>query len=201
MVANDGAFGKPRLVRGGDSGYADLGLALPLARVLREDDLTGPRGPDGKLTITVPRAWLANGRWIELSLPRTLTCVRCEGGGCDGCGRSGAVDTRGRKELAEIVELRLPNSDQGATIRLPKRGGMALEEETSLDRGILLLTILPGVEASLGVRAMDTDLPDMDATLAAPPAPVVPLAMRAPPWWLWLAWAALLVSVLYALAR
>lgn len=130
-------------------------MTQALGRVLQKDDLEGPRGPDARHRITVPRAWLAEGRWVELDLPRMLECARCGGGGCDGCERSGAVTTRGRKELPEIVELRLPESTQAVTVRLPKRGGLPPDSMPDLARGVLLLAIVPGDAASDGVRVVE----------------------------------------------
>lgn len=140
-------------------------MGQALGRVLRDEDWEGPRGPDGALRVCVPPAWLAESAWIELDLPRMLACAECSGGGCDRCGRSGAVATRGRKELPELVELRLPASERGATVRLPKRGGLPEEGDLSLPRGMLLLTIVPGELASEGVRRR----PDEELPISAPP--------------------------------
>jgi hypothetical protein len=120
--------------------------------VLREEDLSGPRGPDARYKVVVPADWLREESWIEIVLPRTLSCALCDGGGCDTCGRSGAVDTRKRKEIPEVLEVRLPPTETGATMRLPKRGGLPLEDEDTVTcRGILLLTVTPGDAASEGV--------------------------------------------------
>ncbi len=141
-------------------------MTQALGRVLQQDDLEGPRGPDGRLRITVPREWLVEARWIELDLPRMLECARCRGGGCDGCERSGAVVTRGRKELAEVVELKLPESAQAVTLRLPRRGGLPPDATPDLARGLLLLAVFPGDDASDGVRALERELP---LPIAPPP--------------------------------
>jgi hypothetical protein len=176
-------------------------LGRPLARVLHEDELLGPRGPDGKLTIEVPSAWLADERWIELDLPRTLVCARCDGGGCDGCGRSGAVDTRGRKELGEIVEVKLPASERGAVLRLPKRGGLPLSAEDALDRGLLLLTVVPGNDVSRFVRAREEEELAIPEEKLGEIATSTPKPLALPPWWLVGVAVALVLSLLYVLAR
>ena len=146
-----------------------------LGRVLRDEDLVGPRGPDATLRVSVPPSWLAESAWIELDLPRMLACAACSGGGCDLCGRSGAVATRGRKELPEIVELRLPTSERGATVRLPARGGLPESGDLTLPRGMLLLTITPGEAATEGVRRRPDEevlAAVSEAPLALPPRPL-----------------------------
>lgn len=153
-----------------------------LGRVLRDEDLEGPRGPDATLRISVPVDWLTIGAWIEVDLPRTLPCAACGGGGCDRCGRSGAVVTRGRKELPEVLDLRLPASERGATVRLPKRGGLPENGEEGLGRGILLLTVMPGETASEGVRRLEdrdvVDLvPEQEAALVPVLGPPTPLGL------------------------
>lgn len=127
----------------------------------------------------MPAEWLAEGASIELELPRTLSCAACGGGGCDACGRSGAVYTRGRKELPELVEVSLPSSTggaRGATVRLPKRGGLPSDETPELARGMLLLTVIPGEAASDGVRRRE--LPEAPLPVPYEPAP---LAQVPPP--------------------
>ena len=130
-------------------------MSQALGRVLQKDDLEGPRGPDGRHRITVPAAWLEAGFWIELDLPRMLECASCRGGGCDACDRSGAVTTRGRKELGEIVEVKLPETTEGVALRLPRRGGLPDDARPDLARGVLVLMIVPGDAASDGVRLVE----------------------------------------------
>ena len=72
------------------------------------------RGADVSLRITVPRLWLFEGRSIEIELPRNLVCAECSGGGCGRCQNSGAITLRGRDELAEVVQVCLP--EQGDTL-------------------------------------------------------------------------------------
>ena len=153
--------------------------------MLRDEDLEGPRGPDGTLRVVVPGPWLAESAWVEIDLPRMLACASCSGGGCDLCGRSGAVATRARKELPEIVELRLPASETGATVRLPKRGGLPEEGDLYRPRGMLLLTVVPGEPVSEGVRRR------VEEEIAPEAVPEAPLALPARP---------LPVSVLFAIA-
>jgi hypothetical protein len=110
----------------------------------------------------VPRQWLSAGEVIELELPRNLACAVCGGGGCDACGRSGAITLRRRDELAEVVEVTLParpradteESDfQGLTLRIPEQGGLP-EPGSDLPRGMLLLTLVPSEEPDARVKLL-----------------------------------------------
>jgi hypothetical protein len=102
---------------------------------------------------------------IELELPRNLACAACGGGGCDACGRSGAITLRERDELAEVVEVTLPArpradaedaedaEPQGLTLRIPEQGGLP-ERGSDLPRGMLLLTLVPGDEPDARVKLL-----------------------------------------------
>ena len=127
-----------------------------LGRVTGTLDL--PRGPDVVHRIRVPGAWLDEGAAIEIELPRNLACAKCKGGGCDACGRSGAITLRGRGEPTEIVQVTLPKRDdsaeltasgRGIVLRVPERGG--LSDSTELPRGILMLTVISSDTADSGV--------------------------------------------------
>jgi hypothetical protein len=122
-----------------------------LARVTSRA-VEGPRGPDVLHRVKVLRDWLTLGEVIELELPRNLACAACGGGGCDRCGRSGAITLRKRDEPAEVVEVTLPArpSDElpdsrGITLRIPEQGGLP-EHGSELPRGLLLLTVVPSAE-------------------------------------------------------
>lgn len=108
--------------------------------------------------IRVPAGWLDEGAAIELELPRNLACAKCKGGGCDACGRSGAISLRGRNEPTEIVQVTLPKRDdsaeltasgRGIVLRVPERGG--LSDSSELPRGILMLTVMSSDAADPGV--------------------------------------------------
>jgi len=108
----------------------------------------------------VPREWLALGEVIELELPRNLACAGCGGGGCDACGRSGAITLRQRDEPAEVVEVTLPTrsrdelpDSRGITLRIPEQGGLP-PPGSELPRGVLLLTVIPSAEADPNVRRL-----------------------------------------------
>lgn len=110
--------------------------------------------------VKVRREWLLAGEVVELELPRNLACAACGGGGCDACGRSGAISLRGRDEPVEIVEVTLPvrgadevPDSRGITLRIPEQGGLAAQG-SQLPRGLLLLTVVPSEQADASVRLM-----------------------------------------------
>lgn len=130
-----------------------------LARVTSRA-VEGPRGPDVLHRIKVRREWLTVGEVIELELPRNLACAACGGGGCDACGRSGAITLRKRDEPAEVVEVTLParKSDdlpdsRGVTLRIPEQGGLP-EPGSELPRGVLLLTVVPSPEPDPSIKLL-----------------------------------------------
>jgi hypothetical protein len=134
-------------------------LSEVLARV-KSRAVEGPRGPDVLHRIRVRRDWLGTGEVIELELPRNLACASCGGGGCDACGRSGAITLRRRGEPAEIVEVTLPSRppeevDEGRpiTLRVPELGGLP-ESGSDLPRGVLLLTVVPSSEADANIKLL-----------------------------------------------
>jgi hypothetical protein len=135
------------------------GLSEVLARVTSRA-VEGPRGPDVLHRIKVRREWLIVGEVIELELPRNLSCAGCGGGGCDTCGRSGAITLRKRDEPAEVVEVTLPSrpaddtpDSRGITLRIPEQGGLP-EQGSDLPRGVLLLTVVPSLEPDPTIKLL-----------------------------------------------
>ena len=130
-----------------------------LGKVTRELDVA--RGPDVQLRITVQSSWF--GQRIALRLPRNLNCAACSGGGCDRCGRAGALSMFERGTEPRSVELALPSlSDEAreVCIRVPHEG--ALDDHDAQGRGHLLLTVCPGSSSDEGVmlctvRSVDTE--------------------------------------------
>lgn len=152
-----------------------------LGKVTSELDI--PRGPDCVHRITVAEDWLFAGATVEFELPRNLTCAECQGGGCDACGRSGAVSTRGRKEPAELVTVTLPatsspdvedtiSGSQIVVVRLPEHGG--LPEDGDLPRGILMLQVKSGTEADASAQKVSLTIPPPAAEPPAAPAEDAP---------------------------
>jgi hypothetical protein len=139
-------------------GYKGV-LPEVLARVTSRA-VDGPRGPDVIHRVKVRREWLLKGEALELELPRNLACAACGGGGCDTCGRSGAITLRQRDELAEVVEITLPAlaagdapDTAGVTLRIPEQGGLP-EPGSDLPRGVLLLTVIPSSEPDPRIKVL-----------------------------------------------
>lgn len=109
-----------------------------LARVT--NDLDEPRGPDVLHQVEVPMEWLEQGASVSIVLPRLMTCARCEGGGCDVCGRKGAFEVA--TDGPVIVSLpRQPDAAPSAVrLRLPAYGALGAPE---LPPGHLILTVVP----------------------------------------------------------
>jgi hypothetical protein len=110
--------------------------------------------------VKVRREWLTAGEVVELELPRNLACAACAGGGCDACGRSGAITLRQRDEPAEVVEVTLPArsgehlpESRGVTLRIPELGGLP-EPGSELPRGVLLLTVVPSLEPDPNIKLL-----------------------------------------------
>ena len=133
-------------------------LSEVLARV-KSRAVEGPRGPDVLHRVKVLREWLNVGEVVEIELPRNLACATC-GGGCDACGRSGAITLRQRDEPAEVVEVTLPArradelpDSRGITLRIPELGGLP-EPGSELPRGVLMLTVVPSPEPDSSIKLL-----------------------------------------------
>jgi len=132
-----------------------------LGRVLDPRALDEGTGARGRVRLEVPAAWLDEGCRIEILVPRRVPCARCDGGGCDACGKSGvlrAPDAEAQRRL----EITLPDDcGDAVALRLVDPFGTGLIEQ-------LILEIRAGT-ASPGV----TRIPDPPAPLALP-APMIP---------------------------
>jgi hypothetical protein len=117
-----------------------------LGKLLDPEALDADVGPRARVKITVPAGWADGASLVEVALPRALECARCEGGGCDGCGRSGAL--RGPASEAErIVRVQLPRGlGEGVALRLAQPFGR------SSPIAQLWLEVRPGVAAASSVR-------------------------------------------------
>jgi hypothetical protein len=111
-----------------------------LARVT--NDLDEPRGPDVLHTVEVPAEWLGEGASVELDVPRLLPCARCEGGGCDLCGRRGAFEAAGSSELVITLPRQAGSAPSAVRLRLPAAGARDASDP-NLPPGHLLLTVIP----------------------------------------------------------
>lgn len=108
--------------------------------------------------IFVPLRWLTTGACISVTLPRLLSCARCEGGGCDACDRGGALALCPPSEVPAplIVRLGVSGAGQAQLIRIPERGAPAAESEWPA--GCLMLRVEPG-ELSSGVGTANPAAP------------------------------------------
>jgi hypothetical protein len=108
------------------------------------DDPEAERGPDVLARVEVPLAWVAEGATLEIALPRLLVCGRCEGGGCDACGRKGAFDQGALAAGAEVV-VSLPRAagETALPVRLRVPGHGASSAAEGVPPGHLLLTVVP----------------------------------------------------------
>jgi hypothetical protein len=131
-------------------------LAQVLGRVTGLQ-LDSPRGTDVVHGIRVDSSWLEAGDTVELTLPRNLHCAECDGGGCDRCGRAGAVSLWGRDEPAAVLEVTLPRrtpaelqNEPVIVLRIPEAGGFPLAD-SGHPRGLLLLRVTASAESDPSV--------------------------------------------------
>lgn len=92
--------------------------------------LDAAAGARARLRIEVPSRWLDAGAAIELTAPRRLVCARCDGGGCDACGRSGALcapeDAAARRVgvvLPQVLASPQAGERRAVLLRLPEPFG------------------------------------------------------------------------------
>lgn len=87
-----------------------------LARIVDPEAVGALSGPSARLGVQVPATW--GGRTIQVTAPARLVCSRCEGGGCEGCNKSGAFKVPG-DEAARQFTVTLPATGlDGSTLRL-----------------------------------------------------------------------------------
>lgn len=117
-----------------------------LARLVDPAALDAGSGPRARIGVDVPTDWLVAGAEVELVLPMRIGCAHCEGGGCDGCGRSGALRLP-PSSTERTVRLTLPRRSAGAVVRLVHPlDSDALEQ--------LLIEIRPAAQASDHLRCL-----------------------------------------------
>jgi hypothetical protein len=122
-----------------------------LARLLDPSDLDRAEGPRGRITVAVPAIWLAAGATVELSVPSRLVCAGCEGGGCDACGRSGAIRLRLEEEAERTFRFALPRTESE---RLLVRLVRPLGDDAGLEQ--LSVEVRAAPEASPGCHRVAT---------------------------------------------
>jgi hypothetical protein len=130
-------------------------MSEPLGRVLDPATLDQAGGARGRYRIEVPVGWARAGEEVDLSVPARLVCARCDGGGCDGCNRSGVV--RGPDDpAARTLRIRLPPGE-GVALRIAR----PFDGSPMIDQ--LILEISQGSCASEGVVLVRR------STMAGPP--------------------------------
>ncbi len=116
-----------------------------LGQVVDPEALDASAGARGRLRIEVPAAWMNEGSAIEIAVPARILCDRCDGGGCDGCGRSGALRAP-ENSSDRAVRLQVPaGSGGGVALRIvrPFGGEAAIEQ--------LIVEVRAGASPSPGV--------------------------------------------------
>lgn len=88
-------------------------MAQALGRVLDSSALDACAEPRGKHAIEIPIEWV--GADILVAVPARIVCARCDGGGCDGCRRSGGHRIDG-DEQARAIRVTLPLVMNGAVV-------------------------------------------------------------------------------------
>lgn len=152
-----------------------------LGRVLDPSAADADPGPRARLRLDVPETWLTEGAELELTVPSLLACARCDGGGCDGCARSGAV--RAPEDAAErTLRAHLPSlaGTPGVALRITHPFG------PNHPLAQLHLELRGAAVASAGVRRVDAP------AVVAP----LPLALSWPTVAAWLALAAVVAALL-----
>lgn len=128
--------------------------ASQLGRVIEPEAVGRSSGPRGRIRVGVPVEWLREGASFDVTVPRRIACARCDGGGCDGCARSGA--------------LRAPDDADARTVRLEGPAARRAEAEPT---GFVLRLVQPfGADhpiEQLLVEVTPADVPSPNVTRAA----------------------------------
>jgi hypothetical protein len=122
-----------------------------LAQVVDLEALEGSAGARGRLRIAVPESWEAGDELIVVA-PARVVCDRCDGGGCDGCNRSGALRTP-EEPSARALHVQLPDlAGRTAAVRLVRPFG----EASTVEQLIVELSRAPeGTGAPAGVTRVE----------------------------------------------
>lgn len=119
-----------------------------LGQLLDPAALDVAEGARGRLRVVVVAAWAEERACLDIPVPARVACARCEGGGCDGCGRSGALRTP-EDPAARTVRVQLPGQlGAGVAVRLVRPFG----EDAAIEQ--LLVEIVAGAEPSPGVTRL-----------------------------------------------
>lgn len=119
-----------------------------LSRILDPSALDACDKPRGRLVIEVPAHFA--GAEIDIVLPPRVTCARCDGGGCDGCGRRGGHRLSGEPE-ARVVRVTLPLAlEGGALLRIVR----PLEGEAAIHQLLVEARLAENASPSVTLRSL-----------------------------------------------
>lgn len=141
-----------------------------LARVTDVAALDADSGPIARLQIAVPAEWFVASATLVIDAPRLLACERCAGGGCDGCGRSGALRAPDPVALRQL-DLTLPRGcEEGTLVRVPRPfDDCAIEQ--------LIVEVRFASVPSRGVRRIESAIAPPRQAAAMKPALAIALAL------------------------
>jgi hypothetical protein len=123
----------------------------PLARVFDAAELEAIEGGRAALEVRVLAGWA--GETCFITVPRTLRCAPCQGGGCDGCGRSGAFRLDASREVVVQLPSPLPIN---LRLRLPTPFGPGSAV------GLLVLDLETAAEPSPSCRVVPKLAPQVE---------------------------------------
>jgi hypothetical protein len=96
-----------------------------LGTVVDRDAVAGAEGAHVSLSIVVLPRWAELGATVTVVAKERVVCARCDGGGCDGCEKSGAVRLP-REAEARTFTLVLPAKMAApSAVRVPRPFGDA----------------------------------------------------------------------------
>ena len=124
-----------------------------LARLLDRAELDALEGPHGKMTTTFSSAQL--GEEVAIVVPSRVVCARCDGGGCDACGRSGAIRID-REESERTAYFVLPTEAGDGSFRV--RLVRPLGDDAGLEQLTVDVHLLPAPPTTALALAASTAL-------------------------------------------
>ena len=127
-----------------------------LSRILDPSALDACDKPRGRLVIDVPSSFA--GAEIEVTIPSRVVCARCDGGGCDGCGKRGGHRIPGPKE-ERVIRVVLPLSLTGnvllRVVRPLNRRPLNLDED-GIEQLLIETNLADEASASVTLLALYT---------------------------------------------
>jgi len=145
-----------------------------LAQVVDPEALDACEGARAKLALEVDRGWMAQGARLRIAAPKRMPCARCDGGGCDGCERSGVLRAPAEADARAIV-VELPRDQpEGSVVVLRLTRPFADHDDIAQ----LLLHLSPADEADARVTRIATSAA-LVPTGDAGPRPLVIAALVA----------------------